>query len=764
MIPTMGEETQVVTSTTNGFPHGTKANLNGDQPIEKTVEFERTLITENGTVTVTKTLDAGDAPAVTAPVVENEQNVRNTMETSNQPPESGLDSSKQVEPQSGLSSTNVPANPPLPSAPPPAKPMQTIAATPPVEKDNNMEVVPTSAATNQPPLPSGTPPTSSKESENDTTPPTAAANNSDASSAKNSEAVSKPAASAVIRPSLRGKYSVSDDGSGVWEGRWGMDDKAFSEGGITSPFSYTSEVLEAEASNSLNIRSAVFSGYFMLGSSIPGKQPTKHVEKGIKFEFKDSTELGDGVLKVAGTGSNAFGSFELDGRFVVSSGEMNVYRSYTGPPVKNQRGRKSKKNSGAGRPKRPRAEVTAGVAKPPVGVKGKRPGEKRLAALFNSLPTVSERTGRIRRAPSHLVEDTLDSPDAGDKLGQMKLVVRNLLANDKEGWFSVPVDPKALGILNYFDIIKKPMDLGTIKDKLESSDYESQEEVVEDIRLVFNNACTFNPKGHPVHRVAAQHLKLFENEFKKLLRKQNSKAKAKLSKQKQKKEKAKEDKAGSGGDGRRKRPAKEINGAKSTASSRKSAVKHSIFSSSDDDDDNEEDDDSDDDFEKERRKRKKQKKQKRREAKKRKSSGEPAEMKMLRKQVEMMNKQIAMMQKMQENQMAFQMNSAAMQHSIEPQSSRSPATVSKPKKKEVPLSYQEKRQLGQDIHKLPGDKIQGVISIIEECGAPMGQEGDEVELDIEALDTPALRKLQVYVRKALKRTKKSSNIDSLVMA
>merc|ERR1712176_320072 len=71
-----------------------------------------------------------------------------------------------------------------------------------------------------------------------------------------------------------------------------------------------------------------------------------------------------------------------------------------------------------------------------------------------------------------------------------------------------------------------------------------------------------------------------------------------------------------------------------------------------------------------------------------------------------------------------------------------------PKKKEMPLSYQEKRALGQDIHKLPGDKIQGVISIIEESGAPMGQEGDEVELDIEALDTPALRRLQVYVRKA----------------
>jgi len=543
-----------------------------------------------------------------------------------------------------------------------------------------------------------------------------------------------------------------------------MDDSAFQEGGITSSFYYESNVVstEEEPMNKLKIRNAILSGHFMLGSTVPGKPPTKHVEKDVLFEFTDNPEAGEGVLKVAGSGSNAFGSFSLDGKYVVSTGELSVYRTYTGPPVKNSRGRKPKKSS---RAKRPRPETAGTVSKPPIlpsnngPAKGKRVGEKKILNTLTSVPTVSERTGRIRRTPSHLVEDAEEYLDSTDDLGQIKAVVRNLLNNDKEGWFSVPVDAEALGILNYHEIIKHPMDLGTIMNNFDASKYKTQEEVVENIRLVFNNATAFNPKGHPVHRVAAQHLKLFENEYKKLLKKQNSKA----VKQKQKKieqEKAKAEKvAGSGGDGRRKRPAKEPNG-------KAKAVKHNIFSSSDDDDDNEEDEESDDDFEKQRKKRKKQKKLEKKKKKKSKSApgSEPAEMKMLRKQVEMMNKQIEMMQQMQQNQMMsmqMQMNNSSMQ---QPVASPPSSVQQKPKKKkDVPLSYQEKRQLGQDIHKLPGELIQGVITIIEESGAPMGQEGDEVELDIEALDTPALRKLQIYVKKALKRAKKTENIDSLVM-
>mmetsp|Transcript_20981 Transcript_20981/g.26766 ORF Transcript_20981/g.26766 Transcript_20981/m.26766 type:complete len:718 (-) Transcript_20981:477-2630(-) len=717
----MGEETTLVEGTKNNGYSTTDMKENHDadpQQIEKTVEFERTIVTENG--------------ATTSPLSEKPE---------------GINTSKDIQP-------------PLPTQP---KPQTTsIATTTPTNNTATVPPLPTSA----PPLPIGDVPipTSNGPITTSNDDPTTEEVPAPPTNTVQPEPQTTGSILAPIRPSLRGTYTTSETGTGKWEGKWGMDDSAFQEGGITSSFYYESNVVstEEEPMNKLKIRNAILSGHFMLGSTVPGKPPTKHVEKDVLFEFTDNPEAGEGVLKVAGSGSNAFGSFSLDGKYVVSTGELSVYRTYTGPPVKNSRGRKPKKSS---RAKRPRPETAGTVSKPPIlpsnngPAKGKRVGEKKILNTLTSVPTVSERTGRIRRTPSHLVEDAEEYLDSTDDLGQIKAVVRNLLNNDKEGWFSVPVDAEALGILNYHEIIKHPMDLGTIMNNFDASKYKTQEEVVENIRLVFNNATAFNPKGHPVHRVAAQHLKLFENEYKKLLKKQNSKA----VKQKQKKieqEKAKAEKvAGSGGDGRRKRPAKEPNG-------KAKAVKHNIFSSSDDDDDNEEDEESDDDFEKQRKKRKKQKKLEKKKKKKSKSApgSEPAEMKMLRKQVEMMNKQIEMMQQMQQNQMMsmqMQMNNSSMQ---QPVASPPSSVQQKPKKKkDVPLSYQEKRQLGQDIHKLPGELIQGVITIIEESGAPMGQEGDEVELDIEALDTPALRKLQIYVKKALKRAKKTENIDSLVM-
>jgi hypothetical protein len=43
--------------------------------------------------------------------------------------------------------------------------------------------------------------------------------------------------------------------------------------------------------------------------------------------------------------------------------------------------------------------------------------------------------------------------------------------------FLRPVDPKALGIEDYFDVIKHPMDIGTVRRKLERNEYKTPEAV-----------------------------------------------------------------------------------------------------------------------------------------------------------------------------------------------------------------------------------------------------------------------------------------------
>lgn len=82
----------------------------------------------------------------------------------------------------------------------------------------------------------------------------------------------------------------------------------------------------------------------------------------------------------------------------------------------------------------------------------------------------------------------------------------------KESWpFLEPVDPVALQIPTYFDIIKQPMDLGTVKTKLNNGTYTKAEEFAYDVRLVFENAMTFNPRDHWVYAMAVTLQNLFEN-------------------------------------------------------------------------------------------------------------------------------------------------------------------------------------------------------------------------------------------------------------
>lgn len=73
--------------------------------------------------------------------------------------------------------------------------------------------------------------------------------------------------------------------------------------------------------------------------------------------------------------------------------------------------------------------------------------------------------------------------------------------------FLEPVDPVTMDCPTYFDVIKNPMDLGTIQNKLTNGEYETASDFEKDIRLVFTNCFTFNPEGTAVnmmgHRLEA---------------------------------------------------------------------------------------------------------------------------------------------------------------------------------------------------------------------------------------------------------------------
>ncbi|RZB75515.1 Transcription factor GTE4 isoform B [Glycine soja] len=88
------------------------------------------------------------------------------------------------------------------------------------------------------------------------------------------------------------------------------------------------------------------------------------------------------------------------------------------------------------------------------------------------------------------------------------------LMKHKHGWvFNAPVDVEALGLHDYFTIITHPMDLGTVKSRLNKNWYKSPKEFAEDVRLTFRNAMTYNPPGQDVHIMAEQLSKIFEDRW-----------------------------------------------------------------------------------------------------------------------------------------------------------------------------------------------------------------------------------------------------------
>ena len=68
--------------------------------------------------------------------------------------------------------------------------------------------------------------------------------------------------------------------------------------------------------------------------------------------------------------------------------------------------------------------------------------------------------------------------------------------------FYKPVDASALGLHDYHTIISKPMDLGTVKNKMDSRNYVDAEEFHEDVVQIFKNCYIYNPDTHDVVAMA----------------------------------------------------------------------------------------------------------------------------------------------------------------------------------------------------------------------------------------------------------------------
>ena len=81
--------------------------------------------------------------------------------------------------------------------------------------------------------------------------------------------------------------------------------------------------------------------------------------------------------------------------------------------------------------------------------------------------------------------------------------------------FMVAVDPVALNIPTYLNVVKKPMDFGTIRQKLDRGEYENAKEFETDARQVFKNCYLFNPEGDSINILGHRFESVFNDEWSK---------------------------------------------------------------------------------------------------------------------------------------------------------------------------------------------------------------------------------------------------------
>ncbi|XP_021349026.1 bromodomain-containing protein 3-like isoform X3 [Mizuhopecten yessoensis] len=329
--------------------------------------------------------------------------------------------------------------------------------------------------------------------------------------------------------------------------------------------------------------------------------------------------------------------------------------------------------------------------------------------------------------------------------------------------FYKPVDATLLGLHDYHEIIKKPMDLGSIKRKLETREYSCPSEFAEDLRLIFTNCYRYNPPDSDVVMMAKKLQDVFEMRYAKMPELPDL-----------------PEMAGNGG------------------------LKSDSESSSAEESPTDDDDDSEDEREQkikelqetmkhiqeqlqqltEEHMQKLKQKTERRERKEKRLVKKKSKVKddVKDKVIEPLNvpsqPQLVQLPAADTSKPAKTVKSKANKQKSPSESKRKRAGRSQSSSKKnksatvavsqlqppppafdsddednaKPMTYDEKRQLSLDINKLPGDKLGRVVYIIQSREPSLRDSNpDEIEIDFETLKPSTLRELEAYVMSCLKK-------------
>ncbi|KAJ8362752.1 hypothetical protein SKAU_G00115830 [Synaphobranchus kaupii] len=369
---------------------------------------------------------------------------------------------------------------------------------------------------------------------------------------------------------------------------------------------------------------------------------------------------------------------------------------------------------------------------PPAQPVIKKKGVKRKADT--TTPTTSaitasrseESTGRPIKPPKKDLEDG-EIPLLGGKKGRLTehlrycdSILREMLSKKHAAYawpFYKPVDAKALELHDYHEIIKHPMDLSTVKKKMDERQYADAQSFAADVRLMFSNCYKYNPPDHEVVAMARKLQDVFEMRFAKMPDEPTEPSPPLAP------------------------PAGGVV-SKSTESSASSGESSSSDSS---------------DSEEERATRLAELQEQRLCEERPKGNG-AGEKKRVRQAFSAEGRSRAAGRsfpgpgKPNPRSLRPGKPTAPSRQPGSQRGGRKGAAVSQRRTPPLPMTYDEKRQLSLDINRLPGEKLGRVVHIIQSREPSLRDSNpDEIEIDFETLKPSTLRELERYVKSCLQK-------------
>ncbi|KAF4112874.1 bromodomain-containing protein 3b isoform X1 [Onychostoma macrolepis] len=380
-----------------------------------------------------------------------------------------------------------------------------------------------------------------------------------------------------------------------------------------------------------------------------------------------------------------------------------------------------------------------------------------------------ESTGRPIKPPKKDLEDG-DVQQQGNKKSKLNdhlkycdTILKEMLSKKHAAYawpFYKPVDAEALELHDYHEIIKQPMDLSTVKKKMDSREYQDAQSFAADIRLMFSNCYKYNPPDHEVVAMARKLQDVFEMKFAKMPDEPAEpsspsavSATAVVSKSTGSSESS-ADSSSSSSDSEEERATRlaelqeqqfvveHPNGNR--AGTKNGCAKHFQLKAV---------------HEQlaalsqgpvSKPKKKKEKKEKEKKKKDKEKDKDKNKVKVeddKKAKSSQPNKQTQ-----QKKTSARKPNSTSTTRQPKKGGKPSSANYESDEEESLPMSYDEKRQLSLDINRLPGEKLGRVVHIIQSREPSLRDSNpDEIEIDFETLKPSTLRELERYVKSCLQK-------------